>query len=239
MRALAVCCVGCVDPDSEWSPMGTRAHSTDASRNRRCRKGLEPLRHLSKTTGPRSLRVFRVAVPCTEVTKPCPGHNRSEGSCTHGAPGSVPIDTVPVAHPCPRTWPAAQWQPAHMFPERSDTATAGPPALAGRIPVPAAAGVDDGVAHVAAVSASQSDQAGECVGSARRDGARIRDQSSRPRGGSSDGGGPDRRLTRGRLGDILKRSGRHRRRSKQARLAIPAVGCGAVRSDRGRRPDDP
>ena len=90
-RAPAETCVGCVDPDSEWSPKGTRAHHTDASRNRRCRKGLEPSRRLSETTGPRCLSAFRVAVPRTEVTKSSPGCNRSGGSCTHGAPGPGPF----------------------------------------------------------------------------------------------------------------------------------------------------
>ena len=50
-RAPAVGCVGCVEPDSEWSLVGTCAHYTDASRNRRSRKGSEPERRLSG--GPR------------------------------------------------------------------------------------------------------------------------------------------------------------------------------------------
>ena len=50
-RAPAGTCVRCVDPDSEWSPKGARAHHTIAGRNRRCRKGLELLRRLSETTG--------------------------------------------------------------------------------------------------------------------------------------------------------------------------------------------
>ena len=98
MRALAVRCVGCVEPDSEWSPTGTCAHSTDASRNHRRRKGLEPLRRLSGTTGPRCLSAIRVAVPCTEVTNSSPGWNRSGGPCTHGAPGSRVLSERTGAH---------------------------------------------------------------------------------------------------------------------------------------------
>lgn len=77
--------------------MGTRAHSTDASRNRRCRKGLEPSRRMSETTGPRCLRAFRIAVPRTGVTRPCPGCNRSGGSCIHCAPGSMPFPQRTIA----------------------------------------------------------------------------------------------------------------------------------------------
>lgn len=61
MRALAVRCVGCVDPDSEWSPKGACALSTIGGGNRRCCKGLEPSRRLSETTGPQSPSTFRIA----------------------------------------------------------------------------------------------------------------------------------------------------------------------------------
>ena len=85
--------VGCVDPDSEWSPMGTRAHHTDASRNRRCRKGLGAVaaHERDDRAALPELNAFRVAVPRTGVTKRCSGCNRSGGSCTHGAPGSMPF----------------------------------------------------------------------------------------------------------------------------------------------------
>ncbi len=52
---------GVCKPDSEWSPMGARAHHTITGRNRRCRKGLEPSRRLSETTGPQSPSAFRIA----------------------------------------------------------------------------------------------------------------------------------------------------------------------------------
>ena len=91
MRAGHRRCVRCARPASAGSGTDPRAHYTDTNRNRRRRKGLEPLRRLSKTTGQFDLSAIRVAVPCTEVTNSCRGRNRSERFCTHGAPGPGPF----------------------------------------------------------------------------------------------------------------------------------------------------
>lgn len=47
--------------NSARSQMDTRAPYTVVGRNRRYRKGLEPSRRLSETTGPRHLSAFRIA----------------------------------------------------------------------------------------------------------------------------------------------------------------------------------
>ena len=49
--------------------MGVRALHTVIGRDSRRRKGLEPERRLSETTGPQSPSAFRVVFPATEVTK--------------------------------------------------------------------------------------------------------------------------------------------------------------------------
>jgi len=60
-------CVGCVDPDSEWSRKGAQVQHTVVDLNPRHRNGLEPSGRLSKTIRPRHLGAFRVAVTASEV----------------------------------------------------------------------------------------------------------------------------------------------------------------------------
>ena len=62
MRALAGTCVGCAQPVSAGSGIDPCALHTVVGRNRPCRKGLEPSRRVSETTGPQSPCTFRIAV---------------------------------------------------------------------------------------------------------------------------------------------------------------------------------
>ena len=61
MRASAGTCVGCGQPASAGSGTDLRTHDTDASRNCRCCKSLEPSRRLRETTGPQPPSAFRIA----------------------------------------------------------------------------------------------------------------------------------------------------------------------------------
>ena len=78
--------------------------------NRRRRKGLEPPRRLSETTGPRHLSAFRVVVQGTEVTKRVSWRKSAAAFITHGAPrpGAFPrriraATHVPPGKGAPRT----------------------------------------------------------------------------------------------------------------------------------------
>ena len=133
---------------------GVALHTATGLRRRR-RKGLEPSRRLSETTGPLHLSVFRVVVPTTEVTK-CGARCKSTAAVfTHRAPGPV---RGPVRYRSARA-------PPHMF-RRSAGRRAHVPAAQGRSvkapvfkamvlrsPVTASAGEDS--AHVTAASAAR------------------------------------------------------------------------------------
>ena len=97
-RAPAGTCVGCEDPDSEWSRKGARAQCTDASRIRRCRKGLEPSRRLSETTEPRCRPGHRGNKLASRV--------QSTGRILHTWRTGILV--VPSAHRRPCTWSAPQ-----------------------------------------------------------------------------------------------------------------------------------
>ena len=79
MRAPAVCCVGCDQPASAGSGIDPRALHTIASRNRCCRKGLEPVRRLRTAAGPSQLRAVTL-LPSMSWVIPAWG---TRGSCGH------------------------------------------------------------------------------------------------------------------------------------------------------------
>ena len=81
--------MGCDDRNSHWSPTGVRAVHTASGPGGRRRKGLEPSRRLSETTGPRSPSAFRVVFPTTEVTKCGARCKRPAAFFTHRAPDPV------------------------------------------------------------------------------------------------------------------------------------------------------
>ena len=60
---------GVTSKDSEWSQRRAIALQIVTGRNSHCRKGLEPSRRLSETTGPQSPCVFRIAFLMAEVTE--------------------------------------------------------------------------------------------------------------------------------------------------------------------------
>ena len=62
---------------------------TVIGRNSRRRKGLEPSRRLSETTGPQSPSAFRVVFPATEVTKRGARCKRAVAFLTHHAPAAA------------------------------------------------------------------------------------------------------------------------------------------------------
>ena len=113
-------CVGCEGRSSHWSPTGVRAVHTASGPGGRCRKGLEPSRHLSETTGPRSPSAFRVVFPATEVTKRGARRKRPAAFFTHRAPEPVAGRFVTLAHECCLTCSSEQSGAAHMFPQRRD-----------------------------------------------------------------------------------------------------------------------
>ena len=113
-------CVGCEGRSSHWSPTGVRAVHTASGPGGRRRKGLEPSRRLSETTGPRSPSAFRVVVPVTEVTKCGARCKRTAAFFTHRAPEPVAGRLVTLAHECFPTCSSEQPGAAHMFPQRRD-----------------------------------------------------------------------------------------------------------------------
>ena len=90
-------CVGCEGRSSRWSPTGVRAVHTALGPGGRRRKGLEPSRRLSETTGPRSPSAFRVVFPATEVTK-C-GARRSRRRRRERCNGGEPMRCSRPAQP--------------------------------------------------------------------------------------------------------------------------------------------
>ena len=60
--------VGCDEKNSEWSRIRRFGLHTAIGCNSRRRKGLEPSRRLSETTGPQSQSAFRIAFRAIEVT---------------------------------------------------------------------------------------------------------------------------------------------------------------------------
>ena len=62
---------------------------TVVGRNTRRRKGLEPSRRLSETTGPQPSGVLRVVFPTTEVTKRGARCKRAAAFLTHCAPAAA------------------------------------------------------------------------------------------------------------------------------------------------------
>ena len=83
-----------MESEGHWCPLHWRQPKPPPP------QGFGAVAALEQDDGPRCLSALRVAVPCTEVTNPCPGRNRSGGSCTHGAPGSgsFPRRTADRAH---------------------------------------------------------------------------------------------------------------------------------------------
>ena len=109
-------CVGCDAKDSEWSRRGDCALHTVTGLGGRRRKGLEPSRRLSETTGPRSSGAFRVVVLSAEVTKCGARCKRPAAFSTHRAPHRCAGRFVTAAHRNRCTCSADQWRHAHMFP---------------------------------------------------------------------------------------------------------------------------
>ena len=72
--------------DSAGSPMGDYALHTVIGRNSRQRKGLEPSRRLSETTGPQSPSAFRIAFQTTPVTERAARCKHEARYFTHRAP---------------------------------------------------------------------------------------------------------------------------------------------------------
>ena len=86
LRSLHHRCVGCEEKDSAWSQMGACALHTVIGRNSRRRKGLEPSRRLSETTGPQSPSGYRIAFQTTEVTDRAARFKHEARRFTHRAP---------------------------------------------------------------------------------------------------------------------------------------------------------
>ena len=79
--------------------MGDCALHTVIGLNSRRRKGLEPSRRLSETTGPQSPSAFLVVFPAPEVTKRGARCKRAAALFTHRAPATATV--LALIHPLP------------------------------------------------------------------------------------------------------------------------------------------
>ena len=94
--------------------MGSCALHTVIGRNNRRRKGLEPSRRLSETTGPQSLSAFRIAFRATEVTERAARCKHEVPHFPHSAPQARRYRSAPesVAHVT-----ANGREPVHTLPQ--------------------------------------------------------------------------------------------------------------------------